>query len=159
MTPLREVAQQALEALEISTRFVYADNRPLCDDAIAALRAALAQEHAEPVAWLSRDDARLALWRAINERKFGNPTDDKLILEHLRQNGLWIGKYAAQQALEAMEYHVEQTRPIHRTSEAIIALRAALAQEPQTTHSEECWRWHHACAVAEVERLRARGEK
>jgi hypothetical protein len=41
---------------------------------------------------------------------------------------------AAQQALEALEYHVEQTRPIHRTSEAITALRAALAQpapEPQ----------------------------
>jgi len=33
-----------------------------------------------------------------------------------------------QQALEAMEYHVEQTRPIHRTSEAITALRAALAE-------------------------------
>ena len=39
---------------------------------------------------------------------------------------------AAQQALEALEYHVEQTRPIHRTSEAITALRAALA-EPETT--------------------------
>ena len=24
-----------------------------------------------------------------------------------------------------------------------------------TTHSAECYRWHHACAVAEVERLRA----
>ena len=28
------------------------------------------------------------------------------------------------QALEALEYHVEQTRPIHRTSEAITAIRA-----------------------------------
>ena len=33
---------------------------------------------------------------------------------------------AAQQALEAMIYHVEQTRPIERTSQAIDALRAAL---------------------------------
>lgn len=24
-----------------------------------------------------------------------------------------------------------------------------------TTHSAECYKWHHACAVAEVERLRA----
>ena len=40
---------------------------------------------------------------------------------------------AAQQALEALEYHVEQTRPIHRTSEAITALRAALAQHSPAT--------------------------
>lgn len=30
------------------------------------------------------------------------------------------------------------------------ALRAALA-EPQSTHSEECWRWHHKCAIARIE--------
>lgn len=35
---------------------------------------------------------------------------------------------AAQMALEALEYYVEQTRPIHCTSDAIDALRAALAQ-------------------------------
>ena len=35
------------------------------------------------------------------------------------------------QALEALEYHVEQTRPIHRTSEAITVLRAALAEPVQ----------------------------
>lgn len=34
---------------------------------------------------------------------------------------------AAEQALEALEHHVEQTRPIHTTSAAIDALRAALA--------------------------------
>ena len=50
MTDLRTAAQQALEALEMSRRFVYADNRPQCDEAITALRAALAQEQAEPVA-------------------------------------------------------------------------------------------------------------
>ena len=57
--------------------------------------AALAEPVQEPVAWLSRDDARLALWEAINKREFGNPTDDKLILDHLHQQGLWIGKYTA----------------------------------------------------------------
>jgi len=36
---------------------------------------------------------------------------------------------AARQALEALEYHVEQTRPIWKTSQAIDALRAALAEE------------------------------
>ena len=35
--------RQALEALEVSTRFVYADLRPQCDDAIAALRERLAR--------------------------------------------------------------------------------------------------------------------
>ncbi len=29
------------------------------------------------------------------------------------------------------------------------------AGERQTTHSEECWQWHHECAKAEIERLRA----
>jgi hypothetical protein len=38
---------------------------------------------------------------------------------------------AAQQALEALEYHVEQTRSIWKTSQAIDALRAALAQQEQ----------------------------
>ena len=43
---------------------------------------------------------------------------------------------AAQQALEALEYHVEQTRPIHRTSEAITALRAALAQQDEPVQEQ-----------------------
>jgi hypothetical protein len=37
-----------------------------------------------------------------------------------------IDRAVVEQALEALEYHVEQTRPIHRTSEAIAALKAAL---------------------------------
>ena len=36
---------------------------------------------------------------------------------------------ALQQALAALEYHTEQTRPIHSTNEAIATLRAALAQQ------------------------------
>lgn len=27
-------------------------------------------------------------------------------------------------------------------------------QEAQATHSADCYRWHHQCAIAEVERLR-----
>ena len=38
--------RQALKALEVSTRFVYADMRPQCEDAIAALRERLGEgEH------------------------------------------------------------------------------------------------------------------
>ena len=42
-------------------------------------------------------------------------------------------------ALEALEYHTEQTRPIHQTSEAITAIKEALAQpaqEPVATFDE-----------------------
>lgn len=28
-----------------------------------------------------------------------------------------------------------------------------------TTHNSECYKWHHACAIAEVERLRSAFEK
>ena len=67
---------------------------------------------------------------------------------------------AAQQALEALEtnqYAVADQAPhvdVMAFNAAITALRAALA-EPQSTHSTECYKWHHDCAVAEVERLRA----
>ena len=39
-------------------------------------------------------------------------------------------------------------------SEAITALRTAInhAERPQT-HSEECWRWHHQCAIGKIERM------
>ncbi len=40
---------------------------------------------------------------------------------------------AAQQALDALLYHVEMTRPIQKTSDAIVALRAALAEPASTT--------------------------
>jgi hypothetical protein len=62
---------------------------------------------------------------------------------------------AAQQALEALEYHVEQTRPIHRTSETITALRAALAEDARDWSlleaTQESLREH----MAEIQRLRA----
>jgi hypothetical protein len=50
MNPLREAAQQALEALINSTA-------PKDWDAITALRAALARQEQEPVAWISVTDA------------------------------------------------------------------------------------------------------
>jgi hypothetical protein len=59
MTDLRETAQQALEALE--ERYVGA----LRDKAMDALRAALAQQEQEPVAWV--DEASIA-WLAEHPR-------------------------------------------------------------------------------------------
>ncbi len=64
---------------------------------------------------------------------------------------------AMKQALEALEMvtvDVKITPNAYETSrQAITALRAAIehAERPQT-HSEECWRWHHQCAVAKIER-------
>ena len=57
-----------------------------------------------------------------------------------------------QQALEAMYEETAWFGPTPKGAAAITALRAAIAQEPQTTHSSECWRWHHKCAVAKIER-------
>jgi hypothetical protein len=34
--------------------------------------------------------------------------------------------------------------------QTITALRAALA-EPQSTHSADCYKWHHECAIARIE--------
>lgn len=59
---------------------------------------------------------------------------------------------AAQQALEAMEKNTKHL-PLHFDNyfEAMNALRAALT-EPQSTHSADCWKWHHECAIAKIER-------
>ena len=59
---------------------------------------------------------------------------------------------AAEQALEALEYR-DGDGADQWKADVITTLRAALA-EPQTTHSAECYKLHHDCAVAEVERLR-----
>lgn len=55
-------------------------------------------------------------------------------------------KKLCKQALEALEYHVEQTRPIDRTSKAIIALKSALAdldywQEEARRYAENADYW------------------
>ena len=57
----------------------------------------------EAVTWLSKDDAQLALFQAIQAIKLGNPTDDKMILANLREAGLWIGRYAAAPVAAAQE--------------------------------------------------------
>lgn len=51
--------------------------------------------------WLSKDDAQLALFQAIRDIKFGLPTDDKLILENLRNSGFWIAKFQPEQKSSA----------------------------------------------------------
>jgi hypothetical protein len=62
---------------------------------------------------------------------------------------------AAQQALEALEYHTEQTRPIQRTADAIATLRAALAEDTRDWSlleaTQESLREH----MAEIQQLRA----
>jgi len=55
-------------------------------------------------------------------------------------------------ALEDAQIHHYALK--HKETDALIfALRAAIehAERPQT-HSEECWRWHHQCAIAKIER-------
>jgi acyl-CoA reductase-like NAD-dependent aldehyde dehydrogenase len=53
-------------------------------------------------------------------------------------------------ALEALsdERYVSRYSQIE---EAIAAIKKAL-EEPQTTHSEDCYKWHHKCAIAMIER-------
>jgi len=57
------------------------------------------------------------------------------------------------QALEALDAYSWEQVDAART-----ALRAALADQPQTTHWQGCEEVHPECAIAEVERLR-RGKK
>jgi hypothetical protein len=44
---------------------------------------------------------------------------------------------AMKQALEALEYHQEQTRPIHKTQETITALRQAIAEAEKESILQE----------------------
>ena len=56
---------------------------------------------------------------------------------------------AAQQALTALELDAYGEPPRHERNVAIDALRAALAT--QSTHSADCYKWHHECAIARIE--------
>lgn len=49
--------------------------------------------HEEPD-WLSQDSAENALWKAIENVQFGNKTDDKLILEQLKKQGVWLVRFS-----------------------------------------------------------------
>ena len=62
---------------------------------------------------------------------------------------------AMKQALEALELYQSKSS-VQMFDVAITALRAAIEQaERQQTHSEECWKWHHECAVAKINQLQA----
>lgn len=61
---------------------------------------------------------------------------------------------AAQQALymlEAWARDADYEDYWRDVNNSINDLRAALA-EPQSTHSADCWKWHHECAIAKIER-------
>ena len=62
---------------------------------------------------------------------------------------------AAQQALEAlMDAQRHNYALKHKeTGDLITTLSAALA-EPQSTHSADCYKWHHECAIARIEELK-----
>lgn len=64
---------------------------------------------------------------------------------------------AAEMALNALDRVQPQVRgaiPQQDVEDAIDALRDALGKLDKT-HSDECYQWHHACAIAEILRLRA----
>ena len=62
---------------------------------------------------------------------------------------------ATQQALEALGlWATGRDMDAVALNDLILRLEAALAG-PQSTHSADCYKLHHDCAVAEVERLRA----
>lgn len=74
---------------------------------------------------------------------------------------------AARQALKAIESFIgleltvgqRYTNQGQALLDTLESLRTAIEQaERQTTHSDECWRWHHACAVAKIERGIGGGE-
>ena len=94
MTDLRTAAQQALEALEFMADewgFTQKANRPERWQAIGALRAALAQQEQEPVAWMLTDDSGMRfvsvdrphpdfvpLYTAPPRREWRGLTDDEI---------------------------------------------------------------------------------
>ncbi len=89
-----------LNALATAVLIGKYDNKPEMKAVLAALDETAAQE---AVTWLSKDDAQLALFKAIKAIKLGNQTDDKLILANLREAGLWIGRYEAAPVAAAPE--------------------------------------------------------
>lgn len=60
---------------------------------------------------LDIDAARLALFNAIRSIKVGNATDDKLILNNLRDAGVWLSRLSTQPQPDAA-VAVEQWQPI-----------------------------------------------
>lgn len=59
------------------------------------------------------------------------------------------------QALEDAHTRMEHYQDEKARERAITALRQAIEQaERPTTHSEDCYKWHHACAVSRIEKTK-----
>ena len=79
MTDLRKAAEMALDALENHTAIKHPQQRQYRDDAIEALRQALAQPEQEPVAYVTIEPAIDGDWRKCPSIKwFNKPTDGPL---------------------------------------------------------------------------------
>lgn len=61
-----------------------------------------------------------------------------------------LPRATVEQALEALYEETAWFGPTPKGAAAITALRAALV-EPQYTHSADCYKWHHECAIARIE--------
>ena len=84
----------------------------------------------------------------------------QVALEALKNN---VGEMRVEGAISILETALAQpaepfTPDAIRTTQTAwkMGYDAAKAEtqpaEPQITHSAECWRWHHGCAVAKIER-------
>lgn len=84
-------------------------------------------------------------------------------LYQMAKSGDYYG-YAVRLAVAIWEKHYKDTAPHWKPLDDLVGVltqidnmtsgltRLAQQAEPQTTHSAECWRWHHGCAVAKIER-------
>lgn len=156
MTTLREAAQKALIELEQIADEVFSAYGNSLGDAILALRAALAQEDAQPVAWMYTD---------VNNRRIR-------FLEWIENvhgyRGDWIKTplYAAPPAREPLtedEHKVQSLQwDVVMPPEVAQWLSAnppkfVTSDKTQYTHAEMCWSWgpkHYECALREIGRLR-----
>lgn len=71
------------------------------------------------------------------------------------------GNERVMQVQDSVGYCVFEDTVTPDVLDAILELVAAhvARSTTQATHSEECWRWHHGCAVARIEALpRAGGD-
>ena len=57
----------------------------------------ITEQPSEAMIPLDRDNARLALWKAIEAIKIGNKWDDKLIIDNLAKSSIYLAMKAAEQ--------------------------------------------------------------
>ena len=123
----RAVMQQALEALEIVLNNDYNLPYEKIVASVTAIRAALAEPVLKP-ATLKRGLSGQCTRKVCECEKEGFGLECIHLEPMIDGYPLWSG----------MPKAPEQAH-----------------HDLLTTHSAECWRWHHECAIAEVERLRA----